>query len=409
MVQVLFASLSVVIGLCQVAQAGVNRYISKHIGLPLACVLNNVLGATCAAGMYMLERSAEREALPDAFENKGSFADFRLWWLLPAVFGFCIVVMIPWGIARMGAFRMFATMIAAELVFSLGWDALFEGRPVGLVRGATAAVVGIGAALVFGADALMRRFGGGGGGGGGGAKLPPTKAPEPGTAAPEEAGDDDGSRGIALTNREQQITVKPNAAAVVGGPPPPPPPPPAASEDAHSAINSAPSSSSSSGGGGGAAAPASGWAMDLLPIFIGFCRVGQGTTNRLVAKAWGLPKTAMLSMGAFLVLGFALLWACARWPERFDPIFTSREAYAGNRWWYALPALSGFIVVFGLPWTIANIGALVVFTFLILTEITASFLWDLLVERMPVNRFRVAGLLTVVAGVVVQQTVHSAD
>ena len=156
--QALFIGLSILIGLCQVCQAGVNRHISKHIGLPAASVLNNVLGCSCAVLVYFVEDSS-KESLPDAWENRGNFSDMRWWWVLPGFFGFFIVVSIPWGIARMGAFRMFATMIAAELVAGLAWDAIFEGKPVGLVRAMTAVSVGIGAAIVFGAAALTRPFG----------------------------------------------------------------------------------------------------------------------------------------------------------------------------------------------------------------------------------------------------------
>ena len=252
----LFAGLSVIIGLCQVAQAGVNRYISKHIGLPLACVLNNVLGASCAASVFFIEQSTAKSSLPDAFENKGSFADFRVWWLLPAVFGFCIVVMIPWGIARMGAFRMFATMIAAELVFSLAWDAVFEGMPVGLVRGTTAAVVGIGAALVFGAEALTRRFGGSSSGTP--PPPPPTQAPTPSSATEEEAG---GSTELAVLPKRAFVDeIGAKQVDEIGA---------EQVEGVSVTINTAPSSS---GSGDVVQQPATrqksaGLMMDLLPIF----------------------------------------------------------------------------------------------------------------------------------------------
>ena len=137
--------------------------------------------------------------------------------------------------------------------------------------------------------------------------------------------------------------------------------------------------------------------------------LGSVSTNRLVAKQWGLPKTAMLSMGVFLVLGAVLYWATQQRPDNFDAIFTSRESYGGNRWWYAVPALCGFIVVFGLPWTIANAGALVVFTLLIVTEIVSSFAWDAIVERVPVNRFRVIGMIIVIVGAVLQQTLSGSQ
>jgi uncharacterized membrane protein YdcZ (DUF606 family) len=122
---VFFYALSVIVGVGQVGQAGINKVIAGHIGLLQATILNNGLGMLLATAMYYVG-SLHLDFLPAAFNNVGDMSDFQTWWLLPGFFGLCVVMLIPWGIAKMGAFRMFATMIAAELVFSIMWDAMFE-------------------------------------------------------------------------------------------------------------------------------------------------------------------------------------------------------------------------------------------------------------------------------------------
>ena len=67
----------------------------------------------------------------------------------------------------------------------------------------------------------------------------------------------------------------------------------AAADEAGAANPAAPAAPASSG--------KAGILYDLLPIYVGFCRVGQGSCNRIVAAQWGLAKTALLSMGFFLI------------------------------------------------------------------------------------------------------------
>jgi transporter family-2 protein len=87
--------------------------------------------------------------LPEFFRNKSGFSVFKPWFLVPGVLGFFIVTGIPLAISRLGAFKGFLGIIAAQLVGGLLWDFIVDGSSVSSTK-ITGAILAItGAALVF--------------------------------------------------------------------------------------------------------------------------------------------------------------------------------------------------------------------------------------------------------------------
>ena len=56
-----------------------------------------------------------------------------------------------------------------------------------------------------------------------------------------------------------------------------------------------------------------------------------------------------------------------------------------GRWWYFIPGLCGFLIVFGIPYGIIRIGALLTITLMICTQIITSIFWDTFVEQIPLS------------------------
>ena len=81
----------------------------------------------------------------DIFRVSFDAASFRAWWLLPGIFGFCIVVGLPWAVGKAGALPSFVALVGAQMVTSALWDRIVHGTPLSASRaiGAAFAVVSV--------------------------------------------------------------------------------------------------------------------------------------------------------------------------------------------------------------------------------------------------------------------------
>lgn len=131
------------LGVAAVLQATLNKEIAAHTGLALATALNMVVAAACALAFAVLCRfRAEPEGLL-RWNLDGSA--FRLWWLLPGIVGFLIVLGLPWAVQRIGALSTFVALVGAQMLASAAWDRLVGGIPLSAPRvlGALCTVAGV--------------------------------------------------------------------------------------------------------------------------------------------------------------------------------------------------------------------------------------------------------------------------
>lgn len=132
------------LGVVAVFQATLNRQIAQAWGFAPAVLLNALV--VVALGLVFLGYCALRG--PDSGFLRVSFDQslVRAWWLLPGIFGFAIVLGMPWAVARLGALPMFVSLVAAQVVTSAVWDHFAEGIPLTAPRvlGALLAVTGVG-------------------------------------------------------------------------------------------------------------------------------------------------------------------------------------------------------------------------------------------------------------------------
>lgn len=140
---VLFSILAGVLG---VTQAGLNKIIGESWGLSGSLFLNGVIYMLCNAllflTVYYLPRYFSGEYLV-----QGQLAQFRLWWIVPGICGFLLVMGLVYSVLKIGAAQTFVLCVSAQIVFGIIWDLTVENRPVGMARLAGAALVLAGAAL----------------------------------------------------------------------------------------------------------------------------------------------------------------------------------------------------------------------------------------------------------------------
>lgn len=127
--KVLHSLVPAIIGVLVVLQAGLNRRISAHWGLPSAVLLNACLAAAFAA-LFLGYCALRPETIPPLLRANASLRAFSPWFVLPGFIGFCLILGGPWAIARFGATHTFVLVVSAQLAAGALWDALVEGLPV---------------------------------------------------------------------------------------------------------------------------------------------------------------------------------------------------------------------------------------------------------------------------------------
>ena len=139
--------------------------------------------------------------------------------------------------------------------------------------------------------------------------------------------------------------------------------------------------------------------MWTVPVVVGLAVVLQGGFNRQVSTQWGLATTVFVNGIVFLVVSL-LLWGAMKvrpelLPREFLPPETGGAVAA---WRVILPGVFGVIIVTGLPWAIARMGALGAVLILLVTQLAVSMVWDFLVEDVPIEPLRVIGAALALAG-----------
>lgn len=138
----------------------------------------------------------------------------------------------------------------------------------------------------------------------------------------------------------------------------------------------------------------------LVPIVIGFMSVLQIALNKQVSQQYGLASVLMVNTVVMLVVAGALLLAVICLPGRFGTFLAGSDVNFQFKWWYLLPGLFGFGVIFGLPYCMNQIGALAVFIIFVTAQVLASMFWDSLVDGMPVTTTKIAGAVIALVGVI---------
>lgn len=124
--------LPIFIGAIGILQAALNRNMSSSMGLVWACIIGNVVTLLVCVAFYFIVK-----LFPDAFPAfvKLRNFEFKLWHLLPGIFGFLFLTGLPYSIDKIGAVKSTVGLIAAQMVTSVLWDFFVENIQVNLAKG----------------------------------------------------------------------------------------------------------------------------------------------------------------------------------------------------------------------------------------------------------------------------------
>lgn len=142
----------------------------------------------------------------------------------------------------------------------------------------------------------------------------------------------------------------------------------------------------------------------IMSILVGIAVVLQGGMNKQISMSWGVSGVTMYNSLIVLLVSI-VLFALINYTKVVDLpgyLKPSMGFSEGFKWWSIIPGFFGCLIVFGIPYSIIKIGALSTMTILICTQVLASVLWDVYIEKLPMNTYRIIGsVLTFVGAIII--------
>lgn len=137
----------------------------------------------------------------------------------------------------------------------------------------------------------------------------------------------------------------------------------------------------------------------LVALGVGALGVVQAGLNKRVGADAGLSGAALIN-ALVLLVALAGYFAIERLrpggvPELFRGRLPTHPA-----WWWVIPGLSGFFIVFGFPWAIGRVGATTTVVLLIAAKIAVGIAWDGVAEGHWPGAVKLAGAGLVLVGAV---------
>lgn len=121
----------------------------------------------------------------------------------------------------------------------------------------------------------------------------------------------------------------------------------------------------------------------------------------MVMAKWGLSTAVLINALVFVLAAGLLFYVSRQYEEIFTPGTAPKLEGFRFEWWYLLPGICGFALVMGIPWAIPRIGATRVFLFVVVGQMLASLVWDLLVEKKTPDFQRLVGAAMAIGGLII--------
>lgn len=122
-----YVLISILLGVAVVLQVSINRQIALRWGLAPAVLLNALVLTAAASVFYVVARLQGTASF--VLRTDPSLGEMRWWWVLPGVFGFALVALLPWATHHIGFQRVFVALVATQMAASVLWDITFEKIP----------------------------------------------------------------------------------------------------------------------------------------------------------------------------------------------------------------------------------------------------------------------------------------
>ena len=112
-----------------ILQGAINRLVAKDIGIAQTTLVTSLLALILSIALFYFIK-VKPSYFPSLFHVKTTLNDFKWWYIIPAIFGICIITLIPVTIYKLGAVKVTVGLIAAQMVTSIFWDIMVEKIPI---------------------------------------------------------------------------------------------------------------------------------------------------------------------------------------------------------------------------------------------------------------------------------------
>ena len=130
----------------------------------------------------------------------------------------------------------------------------------------------------------------------------------------------------------------------------------------------------------------------LLPLFIGCFGILQGAINRQIATTIGVTQATLITNIGSVIICIAFYFFVKSFSYLFPDFFQMKAPLTTYKWWYIFPPILGFLIIAGIPFAIAKLGAVKVTVGLIAAQMVTSIVWDMMVEDISLNIMKVIGI-----------------
>jgi transporter family-2 protein len=138
----------------------------------------------------------------------------------------------------------------------------------------------------------------------------------------------------------------------------------------------------------------------IAGVLLGMVSVLQAGMNRRIGERTGLVYATLINNAVLLGASIALYFICRIW---FRSATTSSPSIGSLPLWYLIPGTLGLVLVAGIPYVISQVGALRVFTPLIVFQVAGSLVWDMMLEGRELSLPRVTGAVVTCLGAILCQ------
>jgi transporter family-2 protein len=130
----------------------------------------------------------------------------------------------------------------------------------------------------------------------------------------------------------------------------------------------------------------------LLPLFIGCFGILQGALNRQIATTIGVTQATLITNIGTVIICICFYFFVKSFSNLFPDLFQMKAPITTYKWWYIFPPILGFLIIAGIPYAIAKLGAVKVTVGLIAAQMVTSIVWDMMVEDINLNLMKVIGI-----------------
>lgn len=131
----------------------------------------------------------------------------------------------------------------------------------------------------------------------------------------------------------------------------------------------------------------------LIPIAVGIAGILQGGFNKGMSEPLGLAHGLLIGNILVLVYSLFLYFGVIKFPDLFPEYFRVKAPLSSFKWWYIIPSICGFVIISGIPMGMVKLGAVKVTVLIVVAQMVTSILWDLTVEKLPINTMKSLGLV----------------